>query len=186
MLIASQLTNAHPDVPEYRCQLGANYSSLGEALLAQGNHVEAEQSYRQAVEQQQTAFTKCPEVFLFRVRLSASYAGLALTLRAQMRANEAAAVARRRMELWKDNPIETYNVARELSLCVPIARDNSIKQALEAEAVEVLRRAVETGWRDALQTCRDANLAPLRSRDDFRRLVAELLDGIFPADPFQH
>jgi hypothetical protein len=48
----------------------------------------------------------------------------------------------------------------------------------------MLRQAVAAGWNDARQTDRDPNLDPLRDRDDFRRLLAELLDRGFPADPF--
>jgi hypothetical protein len=33
-------------------------------------------------------------------------------------------------------------------------------------------------------TARDPDLAPLRGRDDFRRLAAEQLDRGFPARPF--
>jgi hypothetical protein len=47
-----------------------------------------------------------------------------------------------------------------------------------------LREAVRAGWNDAQHTSRDPDLAPLRDRDDFRRLVAELFDRGFPADPF--
>ena len=62
--------------------------------------------------------------------------------------------------------------------------DGEQKQALAAEAVQTLRDAVAAGWQDAQHTSRDPDLAPLRDRDDFRRLLAELFDRGFPADPF--
>jgi hypothetical protein len=55
-----------------------------------------------------------------------------------------------------------------------------------ALAVDVLRGAIAAGWRDAAHANRDPDLIPLRGRDDFRRLLAELLDAGFPADPFAH
>lgn len=48
-------------------------------------------------------------------------------------------------------------------------------------AIEMLRRAVATGYRDVNWMRRDPDLDPLRSRSDFQVL---LLDLAFPADPF--
>ena len=44
--------------------------------------------------------------------------------------------------------------------------------------------AVSAGYADGNGISRDADLIPLHYRDDFHRLVAELLDRAFPADPF--
>jgi len=116
--------------------------------------------------------------------LNNHYSGLAQSLRAQARAEEAAEVTRRRRALSEKNPVELYDAACELALCVPIARSEARKQAFAAEAVEALRAAIAIGWNDAQMTARDRDLAPLRDRDDFRRLIAELFDRRFPANPF--
>jgi hypothetical protein len=55
---------------------------------------------------------------------------------------------------------------------------------MAAEAVQMLRAAVAAGWSNAQHTDRDPDLASLRDRDDFRRLLTELFDQGFPADPF--
>jgi hypothetical protein len=55
-----------------------------------------------------------------------------------------------------------------------------------ALAVDVLRGAIAAGWRDAAHTSHDPDLIPLHDRNDFRRLLAELLEVSFPADPFAH
>ena len=47
-----------------------------------------------------------------------------------------------------------------------------------------LRAAVAAGWSNASPVAHDPDLAPLRDRDDFRRLLAELFDRTMPADPF--
>lgn len=41
-------------------------------------------------------------------------------------------------------------------------------------AVELLQQAVKAGWEDASQMKQDANLDPLRDREDFQKLLAEL------------
>jgi eukaryotic-like serine/threonine-protein kinase len=70
-----------------------------------------------------------------------------------------------------------------MSLIVPLTK-GAPQLALGAEAVQALKQAIAAGWNDAQHTSRDPNLAPLRDRDDFRRLLAELFDRGFPADPF--
>ncbi len=83
-----------------------------------------------------------------------------------------------------ENSIDIYNDACQIARCVPIERDTPAKEAVAAEAVTTLRAAIAAGWNNALHTNRDPDLAPLRDREDFRRLVAELLDRSFPTDPF--
>jgi hypothetical protein len=86
-------------------------------------------------------------------------------------------------KLAQNNPSELYDVACARALCVPLARGDE-QQALAAQAVQTLMQAIAAGWNDAGKTSRDPDLAPLHGRDDFRRLVNDLLDRRFPADPF--
>ncbi len=57
-------------------------------------------------------------------------------------------------------------------------------QALVAEAVNTRRRAIAAGWTNARHTNRNLAFTPLRTRDDFRRLLAEVFDRGSPEDPF--
>jgi len=182
--VQMKLVDAHPDVPGYLSWLGAALDSLGQALEAQDRLVEAERAFHRAIERQRIAFEKTPQVMQYRRFLSNHYGHLARTLRAQARADEAAEVARRQRALWQNNAGEFYNVACELAFCVPIARGEARKRALADEAVTTLRAAVAAGWNDAALTSRDPDLASLHDRDDFRRLLAEMFDRGFPADPF--
>ena len=50
--------------------------------------------------------------------------------------------------------------------------------------MRTLKQAIAAGWNDAKLTGRDPDLDPIRGREDFRRLLDELLDLAFPADPF--
>jgi eukaryotic-like serine/threonine-protein kinase len=85
--------------------------------------------------------------------------------------------------LVQENSAALHNVARTLALSVPLVQGEQ-KQAMAAEAVQMLRAAVAAGWSNAQHTDRDPDLASLRDRDDFRRLLTELFDQGFPADPF--
>jgi hypothetical protein len=85
--------------------------------------------------------------------------------------------------LAQQEPPELYDVAGALALSVPITRVER-QPALAAEAVQMLKAAIAAGWNDAGKTCRDPDFAALHDRDEFRRVLAELFDRTFPADPF--
>jgi hypothetical protein len=48
------------------------------------------------------------------------------------------------------------------------------KQEYADRAMELLTTAVKAGWKNAAHMAKDADLDPLRDRDDFRRLLAAL------------
>jgi hypothetical protein len=98
---------------------------------------------------------------------------------------EAIRATREMAALVQKDPSDLYNVACALALCVPLTRGEP-QQALAAEAVQTLKQAIAAGWHNAQNTSRDPDLAPLRDRDDFRRLLAKLFDRGFPADPFAY
>ncbi len=57
---------------------------------------------------------------------------------------------------------------------VASTKDAGQTRAHGDRAVELLRKAVAAGWSDAAHMKEDADLDPLRGRDDFRKLLAEL------------
>jgi hypothetical protein len=50
-----------------------------------------------------------------------------------------------------------------------------------SEAIDLLRRAITGGYRNAHEMARETSLDPLRKRSDFRLL---LLDAAMPTEPF--
>ena len=103
--------------------------------------------------------------------------------RALVQPTEAAKTTREWATLVQGNSSELYNVASSFALCVPLARGDQ-KRELEIEAVQTLRDAMAAGWNDAQRTSHDPSLASLHYRADFRRLLTELYDRGFPANPF--
>ena len=120
----------------------------------------------------------------FRQRLSSHCAGLAATLRAMGQSDEAIQVARQNRLMCRNDPVQLYHAARALALCVPMDKGEGRRRALADSAVEAFQAAIAAGWIDADRTCRDSDLSAIRDRDDFRHLLGELFDRIFPADPF--
>jgi hypothetical protein len=93
-----------------------------------------------------------------------------------------AAAGKRRDVGW--NPrADAYAAACALADCIPIVEKDAnleaAKRRVEAkfyadEAVKILRDAVAKGYRDAAHIEKNTSFDPLRARDDFKTLLAEL------------
>jgi hypothetical protein len=82
-----------------------------------------------------------------------------------------------------DATADAYDAACSLSLCVPIVAKH---EKLDAKgrhdevhfysnaAMTMLREAVSKGYADAAHMNEDGDLYPLRQRDDYQKLFAEL------------
>jgi hypothetical protein len=95
----------------------------------------------------------------------------------------AVSVARDYAQEFPDDPRVAYDAARYIARCAPFAqRDPQLKPDEQQKfadeygrlAVERLREAVRLGYRDGRHMKADADLEPLRGRQDFRDLLAEL------------
>jgi hypothetical protein len=108
--------------------------------------------------------------------LTAAHAGL-------LEREDAVRTAETCRDLGWNAPADAYNAACFLSLCVPIvARHDKLDATQRKEAalfygdaaMKLLRDAVSKGYKDVAHLKRDTDLDPLRQREDFRNLVAEL------------
>jgi hypothetical protein len=78
---------------------------------------------------------------------------------------------------------DPYKAATFFARCMPLAEaDTKLPEAQRKEvarsygdrAVQALRQAVAKGYKDGNQVKKDKDLDPLRQRDDFKTVVAEL------------
>src|SRR5262249_9112834 len=108
--------------------------------------------------------------------LTAAHAGL-------LEPEEAVRTAETCRDLGWDAPADAYNAACFLSLCVSIVARHTLLDARRREeaaklygdaAMKLLRDAVSKGYKDVAHLKKDTGLEPLRQRDDFQKLVAEL------------
>jgi serine/threonine-protein kinase len=182
--LGTAMVASHPEVPDFQSALGFSLHMLGLNHLFRGQQDEAVKAFYSAVRHLRRAFDRAPGVPKFRMELRAAYLHLAFALRMLGRAGEAEDAVRERGALGPEGPVDLYNDACQLALCIPCANPDVQAQAFASEAMKTLRAAAAAGWRDAAQTSRDPDLAPLRDRDEFRRLLDELFDGGFPANPF--
>jgi serine/threonine-protein kinase len=166
-----------------RTNLGLALDGLAAAQARLGQRDEALRLFAQGLEAHQEVLKKAPEVMDSRRWLAGHYRTLAGAHRDWGQPAEAAAALRQSRQACDDDATSLFNVAEGLSLCVPlVARGKSEPSAAERaerqkyadEAMEVLRQAVARGFNQAQMLQNDANLAPLRERDDFRKLSDEL------------
>jgi len=181
--IGERLARDHPSIYAYQGSVGLTLSYIAKAEIAQGRWREARSRLEQADKHLRAALDAMPRHPFYQQVFKLHLLDLARVHQALKQPAEAIRVARELARLARGDPTDLYNVACALTQCVSLAgRDQ--QQALAAEAVQTLKEAIAAGWNDAGKASRDADLAPLRARDDFRRLVFELFDRGFPADPF--
>jgi hypothetical protein len=96
---------------------------------------------------------------------------------------DAVRTAETRRDLGWNAPADSYDAACFLSRCIPIVaehdklEDKQRRAAVQFygdAAMKLLRDAVSKGWKDAAHLKKDTDLDPLRQREDFKKLVAEL------------
>jgi hypothetical protein len=110
---------------------------------------------------------------------------LALVLAQAGLLDQAAAVqtAQTLRDLDWNPPADTYDAACALAMCILVVatheqldadKRKAAAQFYGDEAMKLLRDAVAKGFNDAALLKKDPNLAPLRQRQDFQKLLAEL------------
>ena len=70
------------------------------------------------------------------------------------------------------NAVQWYDFACIYSLASPAITDK--KKEYADRAMELLQMAVKEGWNDAKHAAQDTDLAPIRDREAFKKLLADL------------
>jgi eukaryotic-like serine/threonine-protein kinase len=182
LAIWERLTNVKPAFHQDQSALGVTLNDMAEIEMAMRRWREARQLLERADDCQRAALAASPRNSEFQQRLRVHLLNLTKVHQALNQPAQAIELARELLSLAGTHPTDLYNVACAMASSIPITRGEE-RRSLAAEAVQTLQRAVAAGWNDAGKTSRDPDMAPLRDREDFRRLLAELFDHGFPADP---
>jgi serine/threonine protein kinase/tetratricopeptide (TPR) repeat protein len=179
--------------------IAGSYNNSALALAALGRHEEAISMLHEAIARERACLERDPKTAQYRDWLSKHYMNLGKSLRALGRKEDALAVSRTRFELLNQAPPEQrdvaihYHVACEMAQFVPmIGRAKPEADLTDAEraerkqyadrAVEEVRLALADGFSDIPLILKDEDLDPIRSRDDFKKLIAGL-EKKSPAKP---
>ncbi len=170
--------------------------SMGEVHSQMGQLDKALESYQKAAEIQERLAGGPPQirdamVYLERADIVRTKLRIADLLSQGGRKTEALDAYRKAQKAARElttrmagNPTGLNDAACSLAECIPLAKDAAERDRYANGAMQTLRKAVMAGWSRAWWTMHDPDLFPLHNRDDFRRLLGELFDRGFPANPF--
>jgi hypothetical protein len=170
-------------VPRHLGDLADCNHHLGDVLMQAGKPVEALAAHDRAVASRQKVADAKPTVPGFQRALAESVRRLGIAQQRGGRPVEAVATFRRAVALVEPlpspGPDDLYGLACYQALLAGAAVEGSgltTAGAGEAAAgaMATLRRAVSAGYRDVAHMRTDTDLDPLRKREDFQKLLAEL------------
>jgi serine/threonine protein kinase/tetratricopeptide (TPR) repeat protein len=181
--IDEKLVADSPTVPDNQLQLSSVFNGLAQLAMARADSAQARALLQQAIPHQQAALRANPLDPASRSLYSDSLSTLTKSCAGQ--GDQAAAIetAIKLRELGWNPPGDAYNAACALAQCIPIvekdekaSKEERAKQVLfyGDQAMAMLRDAVAKGYKDAAHMKKDTDLDRLRSREDFKKLVAEL------------
>jgi serine/threonine-protein kinase len=141
--------------------------------------------YGRAIELLERLSRENPKVKTYPLQLAYSYCYQGQVLRGEGRQAEARDVSRKALALFEriDREIlsDLYDLACVRSLSSDLVRLDGKDAAATARsrqladrAMEALQQAIDGGYRDLAWIEHDTDLAPLRSRDDYKALIAKL------------
>jgi eukaryotic-like serine/threonine-protein kinase len=185
-----KLANDHPSQPKFRHQLAGCHFSLGLVLAATNRPKEAQEACREAIALLRKLVADFPSSVLYRSDLAGvleefgellSKTGHGPEERAAY--EEGATVLEHLVKDFPTNAKRPFNAACLLCRCVTLAEKDAqlaeterkeLAQSYADRAMEMLRQAVARGYKDAAHMKKDTDLDPLRAREDFKKLLADL------------
>jgi serine/threonine protein kinase len=180
-----RLVDDFPRVPMYQIYLGGSYCNLGELARESGRPGDGLPWYGQAIATLAAVLAQEPRQAYAREFLRNSYWERAKSLGKLERFAEASQDWDRAIELTealiqgdKVTRDRLYEAARVYAPASGHVKDETVKERYAARAVALLEQARVKGYfRDESSAARlkkDSDLEPLRQREDFRKLLAEV------------
>jgi serine/threonine-protein kinase len=184
LAIWKQLAADFPTRPELRNDLAGILGNLGMLCNERREFQQARAYLAEALPHHEAALKAGPRNPEYRTFFRNNLSALVAANAGLQDQSAAIQVARKLRDLGWKAPDDAYDAACSLSLCIPIVQGGGkgamAKRLVPAvqlygdEAMKMLRDAVAKGYKDADHMKKDADLDPLRSRDDFKKLLAEL------------
>jgi serine/threonine protein kinase/tetratricopeptide (TPR) repeat protein len=183
LAVQKQLAADFPKISSYQNYLAGTLAQMAAVHQLRREFAPAVALLEQARAHRQAALKDSPGNAIYRqnyredlMALAESFIALADHVRLAATAEELSGIA---YEPANDN----YNAACFLCRCVKLAeQDGQLAEAKRSEysqnyadrAMAVLRQAVARGYTDAAHMKEDSDLEPLRAREDFKKLLADL------------
>jgi tetratricopeptide (TPR) repeat protein len=181
--LQKQLAADFPKAPDYQNALAGALVNIAMVRKQRREFAGAVALLEQARPHHQAALKANPKNRTYRQfyhnnlrTLAVSYLGLAAHARLATTADELA-------RFGHDPANDTYLAACYLARCVTLAgkdaqldeaRRKELAKAYADRGLALLRQAVARGYKNTAQLKKDPDLQPLRARDDFKKLLADL------------
>jgi serine/threonine protein kinase/tetratricopeptide (TPR) repeat protein len=193
--VFERLDRQYPGVLSYQEALAQAYNLLSDLHRRRGEPAESLALAEKARPLLERLVAQHPRDIYCRIDLSKSHNNIGRMQQQSGDPAEALRSFRRAVDLLEGlpdlDPRNSYNLACNLSLCIPLIGAKPGTQGVDDEealtkgdqvrrkvygdrAIEVLRRAVRGGFLNAEILQSDPDLAALRDREDFRRIVEDV------------
>jgi tetratricopeptide (TPR) repeat protein len=185
LTIYTQLVADFPNQPDLRSELAGTCGNLATIHEQLGNLAAAKRLLLEGLPHHMAALKANPRQPAYRQSYRYHLAVLTATHAGLLEQEEAVRTAEACRGLGWDAPADAYNAACHLSRCIPVvAKHDKLDDERRKEAahfysdvaMKFLRDAVSKGHKDVALMKKDADLDPLRQRDDYQQIVAELED----------
>jgi tetratricopeptide (TPR) repeat protein len=183
LTIYTQLAADFPNQPDLRNELAGTCVNLAVLHKRQGNWAVARRLLLEGRPHHLAALKANPRHPTYRQSYRNHLNALAQVHAGLLEREDAVRTAETIRDLGWNAPGDAYDAACLLSLCAPLVAEHDKLDATQRKevaqfygdaAMKLLRDAVSKGYKDVAHVKKDTDLDPLRQREDFRRLVAEL------------
>ncbi len=183
LAIQKRLATDSAEVPDYRNAVAGTLFNLANLAGRRRDFAAARRFLDEAFPHHQAALKGNPQRSDYRQFYRNSLLELTRTYAGQGDRPGALAVATKGHDLGWDPAVDAYGAACMLAQCIPtVEKDDKLAAARRQaeiafyadQAMAMLRDAVAKGYKDADRMQTDKDLDPLRAREDFKAVVAEL------------
>jgi serine/threonine protein kinase len=183
LTIRERLAADFPNRPELRYDFASTCVNLADLHLQNGNWSAAKRQLLAGGPHLLAALKANPRHPDYRLFYRNHLGALTVAHAGLLKREDAVRTAETCRDLGWNPSADAYDAARFLSGCVPVvAKHDKLDppQRMEAAqyygdaAMKLLRDAVSKGYKDIAHMKKDADFDPLRQRDDFQKLIAEL------------
>jgi serine/threonine-protein kinase len=176
--VAERLVAENPSVPGYRTNLAVLFMLQGNIDLKEGRPGAAARWFKEALAVYERLRADDPQYAYYQHRVAAACRHLGTIPVPHLPEAEAQDYLRRSESLLKDlhNPDTTsvYDLACAQALIAGRLGRGPERDQYEQRAMETFRRSVTAGYKDLANIRADTDLDALRSRDDFKQVLAGL------------
>ena len=181
--LRTKLADAYPKAAQLQSDVGLSLAGFAGQLRTEGKATQARPLLEEAVKRQQTAIKLSPGNGVYKQRLAGHYLLLAQTLLDLKDYVQAASVVAELVKAAPSTWADQQRAAACLARCAGLAEKDKKLSSVDREklvndyadrAVALLRKAIAHGFKDADYLRRTADFEPLRSREDFKKVAAEV------------